>query len=212
MLFVWTELRRSVRSLSKSPALAAVAIFSLALGIGANVTVYSVVREMILDDVSAQCPDRLAFVDGANASYSMYRDLRSAGAFQDLAFHRGIHDRIWHSETNDIAWILTTTANCLGCDKRRSRASRRRRDSGASLGTRGHRAVGRFTSQRCESLGRLSVLRNCVSTDFNRRHSSLDPRPTRRPDRSSSRIKAGVAVPVLSFGISFLQRFHNFLT
>jgi FtsX-like permease family len=88
-----------VRSLSKSPALAAVAIFSLALGIGANVTVYSVVREMILNDVSAWRPDRLAFVDGANASYSVYRDLRSAGAFEDLAFHRGIQDRIWHSQT-----------------------------------------------------------------------------------------------------------------
>jgi putative ABC transport system permease protein len=111
MLFIWTELRRSVRSLSKSPALAAVAIASLALGIGANVTVYSVVREMILDDVSAWHSDRLAFVDGANASSSMYRDLRGAGAFQDLAFHRGIHDRIWHSQTNDIAWTVTTSAN-----------------------------------------------------------------------------------------------------
>jgi putative ABC transport system permease protein len=111
MLSVWTELRRSVRSLSKSPALATVAILSLALGIGANVTVYSVVREMILDDVSARRPDRLAFVNGANASYSMYQDLRSAGAFQDLSFHRGIHDRIWHSETNDIAWTLTTSPN-----------------------------------------------------------------------------------------------------
>ena len=111
MIFLWTELRRSLRNLSKSPALAAVAIFSLALAIGANVTVYSVVREMILDDMSAWRPDRLAFVDGANASYSLYRDLRNAGAFQDLAFHRGIHDRVWHSETNNIAWTLTTSPN-----------------------------------------------------------------------------------------------------
>ena len=111
MLFIWTELRRSVRSLSKSPALAAVAIFSLALGIGFIVTVYSVAREMILDDVSVWRPDRLAFVDGANASYSVCPDLRSAGAFEDLAFHRGIQDRIWHSGTNDIAWTLTTSPN-----------------------------------------------------------------------------------------------------
>jgi putative ABC transport system permease protein len=111
VLFVWTELRRSVRSLSKSPALAAVAITSLALGIGANVTTYSVVREMILDDVSAWRADRLAFVSGTNASYSLYRDLRSAGAFQDLAFHRGIHERISRAETNDIVWTLTTSSN-----------------------------------------------------------------------------------------------------
>jgi hypothetical protein len=101
-----------VRGLSKSPALTAVAIVSLSLGIGANVTVYSVVREMILDDVSASRPDRLAFLDGTNLSYSMYRDLRSAGAFQDLAFHRGLNDRIWRSGArNEIAWTLTTSSN-----------------------------------------------------------------------------------------------------
>ena len=61
MLFVWTELRRSVRSLSKSPALAAVAIFSLALGIGFNVTVYSVAREMILDVRECLAPRSLSF-------------------------------------------------------------------------------------------------------------------------------------------------------
>jgi predicted permease len=112
MLSLWTELRRAVRGLSKSPALTAVAIASLSLGIGANVTVYSVVREMILDDVSAWRPDRLASLDGVTVSYSMYRDLRSAGAFQELAFHRGLNDRIWHSGArNEIAWTLTTSSN-----------------------------------------------------------------------------------------------------
>ena len=112
MLSLWTELRRAVRGLSKSPALTAVAIASLSLGIGANVTVYSVVREMILDDVSAWRPDRLAFLDGANVSYSIYRDLRSVGVFRDLAFHRGLNDRIWHSAArNEIAWTLTTSSN-----------------------------------------------------------------------------------------------------
>ena len=115
MLSLWTELRRAVRGLSKSPALTAVAIVSLSLGIGANVTVYSVVREMILDDVSAWRPDRLAFLDGANVSYSIYRDLRSVGVFRDLAFHRGLDDRIWHSAArNEIAWTLTTSSNFFG--------------------------------------------------------------------------------------------------
>ncbi len=111
MLTLWTELRRAVRNVGKSPAFAAVAIASLSLGICANVTVYSVVREMILDDVSAWRPDRLAVLDGVNVSYNLYSDLRSSGAFQGLAFHHGIHDRIWHSTTNDIVWTLTTSSN-----------------------------------------------------------------------------------------------------
>jgi putative ABC transport system permease protein len=59
MLFLWTDFSNAVRGLRKSPALAAIAIASLALGIAANVTVFSVVREMILDDLSAWRPDRL---------------------------------------------------------------------------------------------------------------------------------------------------------
>jgi hypothetical protein len=47
MLPVVSDCNHAVRGLRKSPALAAVAIGSLALGIGANVTVFSVVREMI---------------------------------------------------------------------------------------------------------------------------------------------------------------------
>jgi putative ABC transport system permease protein len=102
----------AVRALRKSPALTAVAIASLALGIAANVTVFSVVREMILDDLSARSPDRLARVEGMDVSYSRYRDLRTAGAFQDLAFHRGLGDRIWRTGTrNEIVWTFTTSAN-----------------------------------------------------------------------------------------------------
>src|ERR1700683_4340268 len=111
MLFLWTELRRAVRGLWKSPALSAVAIVSLSLGIGANVTVYSVVREMILDDVSAWRPACLAWLDGVNISHSLYRDLQRSNAFQDLAFHRGLNDQIWHAATNDIVWTITTSPN-----------------------------------------------------------------------------------------------------
>ena len=106
------DLFQAARSLRKSPALVAIAVASLALGIGANVTVFSVVREMILDDVSARHPDRLGRVDGAPVSYSQYRDLRRAGAFDDLAFYRGVSDRTWRSGSrSEIAWTLTTSPN-----------------------------------------------------------------------------------------------------
>src|SRR5258708_24579311 len=107
-----TDFIHAMRGLRKSPALAAVAIASLALGIGVNVTVFSVVREMILDDLSARRPDRLARVEGMDVSYSLYRDLRTAGAFGDLAFHRRLNDQLWSSDArNEIPWTLTTSAN-----------------------------------------------------------------------------------------------------
>jgi hypothetical protein len=88
-----SDFRSAARGLRKSPALFAIAILSLALGIGANVTVFSVVREMILDDLSARRPEQLARVEGVDISYSLYRELRVAGPFEDLAFHRGLGDR-----------------------------------------------------------------------------------------------------------------------
>jgi predicted permease len=106
------DFKHALRALRRSPPLVVVAILSLALGIGANVTVFSVVREMILDDLSARRPDRLARVEGVDVSYALYRDLRAAGAFADLAFHRGLRDRIWRADqTREIAWTVTTSAN-----------------------------------------------------------------------------------------------------
>ncbi len=111
MLPVWTDFSHAVRGLRKSPALAAIGIASLALGIGANVTIFSVVREMILDDLSARQPDRLARV-GAEVTYARYRDLRHAGVFQDLAFETGIGNVNWDVGTpSEVAWRMNTSAN-----------------------------------------------------------------------------------------------------
>lgn len=65
----------AVRILLRSPGLAAIAVLSLALGIGASITVFSVVREMKVDDLSAERPDRLARLNGEVES-TLYRDHR----------------------------------------------------------------------------------------------------------------------------------------
>ncbi len=99
------------RFLRRSPALAAAAITSLALGIAANVTVYSIVREMVLDDLSASQPDRLVRMD-AQVSYGQYRQLRAAGVFQDLAFQLGFGDIDWRTASGgERVWRLSASAN-----------------------------------------------------------------------------------------------------
>src|SRR5216684_2448446 len=102
-----SDLRYAVHGLRKSPVLAPAAIASLALGIGTNVTVFSGVREMILDDLSARQPDRLARVENVNVSYNLYRELQTAGVFEGLAFHRGLGDRIWRaSSRGEMLWTF----------------------------------------------------------------------------------------------------------
>src|SRR5437764_806274 len=99
------------RLLRRSPFLSAVAIGSLALGIGANITVHTIVRELILDDVSARQPSRLAYIN-ADVPPALYRDLRAAGVFQQLAAFYSVTIWAWrtgdHSET---AWVIRSSGN-----------------------------------------------------------------------------------------------------
>lgn len=111
MLPLLKDLNHALRSLRKSPALVGIGVLSLALGIGANVTIYSIVREMVLDDISARQPNRLARV-AADIPYSRYRELRDAGVFQELAFTLGLTDVNWISGgRGEVVWQMVTSAN-----------------------------------------------------------------------------------------------------
>lgn len=111
MLPLLADLNQALRSLRKSPALVVVGVLSLALGLGANVTIYSIVREMVLDDISARQPDRMVRL-AADVPYSQYRELRNAGVFQDLAFNVSFTDVNWISGAHgEVAWQMVTSAN-----------------------------------------------------------------------------------------------------
>jgi hypothetical protein len=108
---IGSDLKHAFRGLRAAPALSAVCVFSLALGIGANVTIYSVVREMILDDLSARQPGRLVNISAA-VPYGRYRELRQAGVFQDLAFGTGIGNFDWdRGSRSEVIWQVPTGAN-----------------------------------------------------------------------------------------------------
>src|SRR6267378_3726234 len=58
------DLRYSVRMLLKSPAFTAVAVLSIALGIGANTAVFSVINTVLLKSLPFKDPDTLMLVWG----------------------------------------------------------------------------------------------------------------------------------------------------
>ena len=62
MSHLWSDLKSGLRGMRKAKGFAAVAIITLAIGIGANTTMFSVVNGVLLKPLPYQDPDRLVFV------------------------------------------------------------------------------------------------------------------------------------------------------
>ncbi|HWP53228.1 MAG TPA: ABC transporter permease, partial [Pyrinomonadaceae bacterium] len=57
---IFKDIRYAIRSLLKRPAFAAVAVITLALGIGANTAIFSIINALVINPPSIADPDRVA--------------------------------------------------------------------------------------------------------------------------------------------------------
>jgi len=65
LMDVWQQLRLRVRTLSKNPAFAAVAVLTLALGIGVCTAMFSVVNAVLIRPLPFREPDRLVWIENS---------------------------------------------------------------------------------------------------------------------------------------------------
>jgi predicted permease len=108
----WQDVRYALRTLRRSPGFSAVAIVSLALGIGANTAVFGVLDALVLRPLPVKDPERLVFVEPTTHSYPAYRDLRDRNVtLSDLFAYRVTPVGLGSGVSTSRAWGYLATGN-----------------------------------------------------------------------------------------------------
>src|ERR1700730_3906715 len=86
MTNLWRDLRFSLRAIRRSPLLASIAILSLALGLGANTAIFTLMDQLMLCQLPIKDPQQLVmlFQRGAHNGSNMGPRMHSYPIYQDI--------------------------------------------------------------------------------------------------------------------------------
>lgn len=102
---LWQDIRYGLRMLAKNPGFTAVAIITLALGIGANVSIFALVNTVLLRALPYKDADRLVTVWGYNRARGYPTDLVSPLDFRD--WQTQSHSFEGMGASTDVTYTLT---------------------------------------------------------------------------------------------------------
>src|SRR3982751_2740718 len=114
------DIRYGWRQMLKRPMFTALAIISMALGIGANAAIFSLIETVLLRPLPVKEPAQLIAVDGTLPngtdftlqSYPNYKDYRNrAQSFSGLLAYRFVVASVSHNGVNERAWGYVVSGN-----------------------------------------------------------------------------------------------------
>ncbi len=91
---LWQDVRYGTRMLLKSPALTIVAVVSLALGIGANTAIFSVVNALLLKSLPYNDPERIVLAWGDTPVQDNHRNQVSATDVADWRTQNSVFEEV----------------------------------------------------------------------------------------------------------------------
>src|ERR1044071_5848436 len=118
--FAWLEdlladLRYAARAFRRSPSFALTAIACLALGIGANTTIFSIAAEVLFSRPSVRDPQTLIGLrvgGNSHATEQNYRLLRDSHVFEELAGENEEVETNWrHGDSTERLYTVRVTDN-----------------------------------------------------------------------------------------------------
>ena len=136
MTTIWHDIRYGLRQLRKSPGFTAVAVLSLALGIGANTAIFSLINGILLKSLPVRNPHELRVINwtshnrprirhdwgvggsdrltyGSVFTYPAYREFaeKARGSFDVFAFYHGGHMTINDDGAVSLANVQMVSGN-----------------------------------------------------------------------------------------------------
>src|SRR5262245_50031662 len=106
---LWQDLRYGARMLAKTPGFTAVAVVALALGIGANTAIFSVVNAVLLRPLPYAEPGRLVVLRNDYPGMGVRKGSLSVPEFEDYRSKSGV--------VESAAAVYPVSVNLTGVDE-----------------------------------------------------------------------------------------------